>query len=107
MCLWGSADPALRRAMWWVQDPQPSALPACAGCGGERAAGWKCCAAACETECARAWVPDDGAVTFRALEPLQKHRCDNQREPVMTFPGRRGAWPARLLPLEEVFHDYY
>lgn len=50
-------------------------------------------------------MPDDGEVTFHALEPLQKHRRDNRREPVMTFPGRRGAWPACLLPLEEVFHD--
>lgn len=64
---------------------------------GEGAAGWRWCVAACKTECARAWMPDDGMVTFRALEPLRKHHCDNQREPVMTFPGRWGAWSACLL----------
>lgn len=52
-------------------------------------------------------MPGDGAVTFCALEPLQKRHGNNQRQPVMTFPGRWGAWPARLLLLEEVFHDYH
>lgn len=52
-------------------------------------------------------MPDGGAVTFCALEPLQKHHRNNQRQPVMTFQGRWGAWPACLLLLEEVFHDYH
>lgn len=106
---WGgggySANPMLHKGMCW--DPQPAGFPACTGCSpcwGE-GSGMEVVRSCVQDRHARAWMPDDGEVTFHALEPLQKHRRDNRREPVMTFPGRRGAWPACLLPLEEVFHD--
>lgn len=57
----------------------PSVPALAAPHAGERAAGWRWCAAVCKTERARAWMPDDGAVTFHALEPLQKHRRDKPK----------------------------
>lgn len=53
------------------------------------------------------WLSDGGKVTLFALQPLQKHHCDHQREPVVAFPAWRGAWPASMLLVEEVFHDYH